>query len=238
MTYKINRKLKIVKIFLPKEACRRELKKPYYRAYDEPFSHKFMFLLKKFYINILGFLTDETMNKLLELEINSIRLSPSFEACKTNIQQAEVNLNKIDEFKKESEYYIYEYFEDIKRQVDLRRETLKVEIDDYSDDIINKVNQTQKKCNTLSKTVKLISAEIEKSRIDLKQLTKDFDNFVINDTKFEDISLKVNELKPKLTDLYDKYKDSLLDNKKYAFCFNPIKIEDIFGYFDINHGVI
>ena len=160
------------------------------------------------------------------------------EACNKNIKEAEVNLNKIDEFKKESEYYIYEYFEDIKRQVDLRRETLKVEIDDYSDDIINKVNQTQKKCNTLSKTVKLISAEIEKSRIDLKQLTKDFDNFVINDTKFEDISLKVNELKPKLTDLYDKYKDSLLDNKKYAFCFNPIKIEDIFGYFDINHGVI
>ena len=94
------------------------------------------------------------------------------EACNKNIKEAEVNLDKIDQLTKESDNFIFEYFEEIKRQVDLRRETLKVEIDEYFDDIISKVNQTQQKCNTLSETVKLVTAEIEKSRIDLNDLTQ------------------------------------------------------------------
>jgi hypothetical protein len=160
------------------------------------------------------------------------------EACKKNIKEAEVNLDEIDKFKNVSENYIYEYFEDIKRQVDLRRETLKIEIDDYSDDIINKVNQTRQKCYTLSEKSKLISAEIEKSRIKLNQLSIDFDTFVIEDKKLEDISLKVNDLKPKLVDLFEEYKDSLLDNKKYEFHFDPIEIEDIFGRFSVNYNFL
>ena len=59
------------------------------------------------------------------------------EACKKSIKEAEVNLDKIDQLTKDSENFTYEYFEEIKRQVDHRKEILKVKIDEYSDDIIN-----------------------------------------------------------------------------------------------------
>ena len=57
---------------------------------------------------------------------------------------AEINkstLKMIEEFETNAEVYIYEYFEDIKIQVDLRREVLKQKIDDHSDEIIKSENQ-------------------------------------------------------------------------------------------------
>ena len=164
-----------------------------------------------------------------------------FEACSKNIKEAEVNLAKIDQLTNDSEIFIYEFFEEIKRQVDHRRETLKVKIDDYSDDIINKINQTQKKCYILIKTVKLVTAEIEKIRNELNQFTKDFDTFVKDEKIIEVISLKVNKFNPKLLDLLEEYKDSLLDNKKYEFHFDPIEIENIFGRymtFSVNYNFL
>jgi hypothetical protein len=44
---------------------------------------------------------------------------------------------------KEPENYIFEYFEDLKRQVDLRREELKLKLDNCSDEIIQTIERTK-----------------------------------------------------------------------------------------------
>ena len=46
------------------------------------------------------------------------------------------NMPNIQTFEKNGETYIYEYFEDIKRKVDLRREDLIQRIHNYSEEII------------------------------------------------------------------------------------------------------
>jgi hypothetical protein len=88
---------------------------------------------------------------------------------------------------KNSEGYIYEYFEDIKRQVDIRREDLKMKIDKYSDEVIQSIEGTQLNYITISKQVNQISTNIEQSKKDLDDYVKRFDTFDIDEKKFEAI---------------------------------------------------
>lgn len=59
------------------------------------------------------------------------------------IEEANDNMAKIEALENNGENYIKDYFEDIKREVDLRREDLKLKIDDYSDSIIQSKNKKQ-----------------------------------------------------------------------------------------------
>jgi len=61
------------------------------------------------------------------MELNKLKLSPKFEACKQIIDETLNTVKKIESVQKDPQNYVYEYFEEIKRQVDLRREDLKVD---------------------------------------------------------------------------------------------------------------
>ncbi len=116
-----------------------------------------------------------------------MKLSPVFEECKGEIEDARNNMVKVELLEKN---YIYEYFEDIKRQVDIRREDLKFKIDNYSDELIKSVETNQRNLIKLSKEVNQITTNIEKSKDELNKLITQFDTLEFNDKKFEDI--KVN----------------------------------------------
>ena len=66
-----------------------------------------------------------------------------FEECRNEIENAKKNVVEIGLLEKNAENYVYDYFEDIKRQVDIRREDLKFKIDTYSDQIIKSVEMDQ-----------------------------------------------------------------------------------------------
>ncbi len=48
-----------------------------------------------------------------------------YNECTKGIENAKETVLKVEELKKNEEMYIYNFFEDIKRQVDIRREDLK-----------------------------------------------------------------------------------------------------------------
>jgi len=52
------------------------------------------------------------------------------------------------------EGYIHDYFEEVKRQVDLRREKLKKEIDLPSDQMIDRIERTRAECMQVSAQMK------------------------------------------------------------------------------------
>jgi hypothetical protein len=53
-----------------------------------------------------------------------------YENRKRELNDAKDNVAKIEALENDPEYYIYEYFEEVKRQVDLRREEIKSRVDD------------------------------------------------------------------------------------------------------------
>ena len=134
------------------------------------------------------------------------------------------NIPNMETLEKNAELYIYGYFDDIKRSVDLRREDLIQRIHNYSDKIIKSIENTQAECLKTSKKVNQLTVEVEKSKRNLKDLIKSFNT---NEKITESIEILIEANKKVLKE----YNDALLGFNKYSFDFNEIEIKDIFGYF-------
>jgi len=167
---------------------------------------------------------------MLKVEkLKSSSLSPVFEECTKEIKNVKDNLLKVELLEQNAEYYIYEYFEDIKRQVDIRREDLKFKIDNYSDEIIESIETNKKTLIDLSKDVNQITENINKSRKDLNELIAQFETLETNEKKFEDIKASVAVVNQEFHKILAEYHDSLIGNKEFTFKFKELPIEDIFG---------
>ena len=134
------------------------------------------------------------------------------------------NMPNMKTLEKNNETCIYEYFEDIKRKVDLRREDLIQGIHNYSDEIIKSVESTQKNYLQMSKEIDQLTVEVEKSKSNLNDLVNRFDSC-------EKKQKSVVELNECFSKVLEEYKESLLGFNKYSFDFNEIDIKDTFGYF-------
>ena len=146
-------------------------------------------------------------------------------------KKADERVAKIETLEKNSECYIYEYFEDIKRQVDIRREDLKMKIDKYSDEVIQSIESTQGNYIKISKQVNQISTSIEQYKKELDACVKRFDTFEIDEKKFEAIKQGVVAVNGKFDKIILDYNNALIGNKEYSFQFYEIPIADIFGCF-------
>jgi hypothetical protein len=146
-----------------------------------------------------GFSVNKRIQKGLDIKFNTLKLNPVYEECKKEIDDAKNNIEEIETLEKDAENFILKYFEDLKRQVDQRRENLKMKLDNCSDEIILSIGSAKESCTKLSKESKRLSTEIEKSKQELTHLIDRFDNFEINDKKFKEIKQSLSILNGGLT---------------------------------------
>ena len=177
---------------------------------------------------------NEALSKMLELHINSIKLSPKFDACKLNIDKSKEFLNELDMIAKDPENYVYEYFEGIKRKVDIHREEMKLEIDQFSDKLIEQINQTRNDCYKLSTKIDKLTADITLHKSELNILIQKVDTFNIKDDEYDEILSQLNKLSPKLEDILDEYKYSLIGDKDYEFKVEVMNLDKACGSFISN----
>ena len=83
---------------------------------------------------------------------------------------------------KNAENYIYDYCEDVKRQVDIRRKDLKFKIDMYSDEIIKSVELNQMNLIKLSKEANQLKTNIE--RIEFHKILAVYKDSLIGNKKY------------------------------------------------------
>ena len=188
--------------------------------------------------NILTHIHLKRKNSLKEMsKVNEIKssfdcdllLSPVFHECTKEIEEAKEKMVEVELLEQNAENYIYEYFEDFKRQVDIRREDLKFKIDNHSDEIIKSLELNQKNLIQISKEVTQMTIVIEKSKNELNKLITQFDTLEIIDKKFEDIKASVAVVNQEFHKILAEYHDSLIGNKEFTFKFKELPIEDIFG---------
>ena len=186
---------------------------------------------EKHYIPENGFAINKRFQSALDIKLNTLKLNPVYNECKKEINLAENSIEKIENLLKDPEHFIFEYFEELKRQVDLRRENLKLKLDNCSDEIIKSIEITKENCIKLSKESKRLSTEIEKSKEELTKLIDGFDTFEISDKKFEEIKKSLIVLNRGLTRTLGETKDSITRGKEYTFEFQEIDIKKLFGSF-------
>ena len=184
-----------------------------------------------------GFVIHKRIQNALNIKFNTLKLNPVYEECKKEINDVKMKMQKIEALEKDPEYFIFEYFEKLKRQVDLRRETLKLKLDNCSDEIMQSIENTKENCIKMSKETKRLNSEIEKSKEELNKLIDIFDTFEISDKKFEDIKKSLIVLNSGLTRKLGVYKDSIIGDH-FTFKFDKIRYENLFGCFKKNEKVI
>ena len=114
-----------------------------------------------------------------------------------------------------SENYIYEYFSNVKRQIDLRREKLKAEIDEYSDGLIRSVESAQDEFIKISKKENEFSRIIEAYKKQLDEIEKQI--------------YGLDVLNKNLKQTINNYNGFLIGNSTYEFLFRDQLCSDIFG---------
>ena len=180
-------------------------------------------------VPIEGFVINRRLQDALEIELNKFKPSQVYENCKMELNDAKDNVAKIEALEKDPEFYIYEYFEEIKRQVDLRREEIKLRVDSCSDEMIRSIENSKENCVRLAKEGRRLKMDINKQKKALDELLERFDRFDIDEKEFEEIKESVVLLNRSITFKIEELKCSVVGNKIYSFEIKDIDIENNFG---------
>ena len=135
--------------------------------------------------------------------------------------------DKMADRNKENENEVCEYFYEIKRQVNLRKDDLKKQIDICSTQIINKIEEIQEDYLGLAKNMNESVCLFEKFRRDLNDLNSKYETLSKRDPS---LNYKIDMIKTFKLD----YDDFLKDYKhfdKYKFQFDDVDVKKMFGSF-------
>ena len=154
-----------------------------------------------------GFPENRIVKNQLDLGANKICLNVSqFNDYNKIIQNLNNNLKEIEAIRKDPKNYIGEYFGELTRQVDLRRETLIEDIHKYSDELIQKIEKLKQDC-------------VAKSKEAIKTL-----EVMMSENKSEEL----NDL---MGPVLKRFKFEQQGKKYYKLVINEIRLEDVFGTF-------
>jgi WD40 repeat protein len=133
-------------------------------------------------------------------------------------------LNEIGEKSREIETFNFDQFSNIKRDVERRREILKMKIDEIAADLVEKIEQIEEKHKQNEKKNQIICKELDPEK-EKKFVNDLFRNPDVNFKTIEQYELKVKEFQGKLKEIQQKNED--VETCKFEFDFNLT--DELFG---------
>jgi len=182
-----------------------------------------------------GFPSNKIVKYQLDLEINKINLNLSqFKYYHKIIQDLNKSMKEMEAIRNDPDNYIHEYFGELARQVDLQRETLIRDINEYSDELIQKIEKLKQECVAKSKETTQITDDIDTIKSKMNELNSTFNSLEIDDIKLKEImsKKKSKELSELMGPVLKQYKFELQGKKYYKLIKNEIQLEDAFGSLD------
>jgi len=143
----------------------------------------------------------ENALKRLKLEIIDLNFNQVVSECKQRIEEARQKAESIESLAMDPELFINERFDLVKMHINWRRQDLKNEIDKYTDELIESVEQNRLCCIQLSKENNHTKEKIDNSRSELEELKKQLEHCKINsveDLKLIEITKSAEDLENKL----------------------------------------
>ena len=177
-----------------------------------------------------GFQINKNIQRGLEMELHkAFGSNPVFEECKSHIENAAKVIRQLEVLRDSPEGYIHDYFEEVKRQVDLRREKLKNEIDLASDQMIDRIERTRAECIQVSAQMKGIVEDLEVLTGELERISDQLNSFDVSEAKLTRIKGELVALERGLDEKLIKEQHLVLENSEYSFEFDEINIGSVFG---------
>jgi len=198
---------------------------------QEVANNECIFCTKLHHIPEDGLPVNEFVEKQLEMQLNRINFNfCHLTDCQILLEDLNQKINEVELIRNDKENFIYEYFSDITREVDLRRDTLIRDIEEYSNEIIEDINKLRQEClDSSSDQLKAAEEVFDACKLEINELKDKFESFEMYDKKFEEVLSKSKALQEKLELEINKYKFELQGNKSYWLESKKIKINEVFG---------
>ena len=129
---------------------------------------------------------NELIEDLIEMELHKFKFEPKYKITMDNLK---MEIDNLENVLNDPEKIIYEEISELKRQVDLDRESLKMEIDTLADGLIQQLESHEKRFKSEYKTnidLKKYNELVESSKANLKKYEKCLNLFSVgNDARNE-----------------------------------------------------
>jgi len=162
------------------------------------------------------FAPNKTVAKLLEMQIGKLKFGEGHELALSGCQFLREKIDKSIEFLRSTDTYISDYVAKLKREVELRRDELKRELDKICDDMCHKLNAFEGECkqnlitnHKVQDSLKRLEESNEETLKKLDEWRKELNMLVIDELKWTSIQAKTFFLESQLNGRLDEIKDDL-----------------------------
>ena len=123
-----------------------------------------------------GFKVNDVLQKVVDIQVNSILSSPIFIDCQNCIETVKATIEMIDIVKNTPEVYIAEYFDRVRHLWDER--STDVNIDIYIENIQAEMRELQEKCKQETKEKIKFRTEVDACEAEFGELLKRFETLL------------------------------------------------------------
>jgi len=180
----------------------------------------------------------------MELGGHQIDFGKTFEYGKNVLKDLDKTIREYEHINNDPNHFIFNYFSELKNQCDIKREEIKLEIDNHFDALLQEIedlsNEYQR--GAKFKNSEKISNEIEQSKKNINDWIKEYDTTVIDEKTRDKIIFKSKFAKVKLDKELEILKRNLLKNKSFSISGNKsfdkrllgsVKCEDVIYFYFI-----
>ena len=163
-----------------------------------------------------GFINQESLAAIIETEFYSINLGEENEQAKTDYETLEMLINQVNSFLADPTYQTREKIDDIKNKIYLKREQVKLEIDQETDKLIDKLDQYVKKLltqldeNEFKQTLSELDSINRAGNTKLNEFKKQLNLVSLDEAKWENISEQIISEQKKISGKLRSIRQSLI----------------------------
>ena len=181
------------------------------------------------------FPANEELNELVQIcdsyvDLNSIDLGKKYKLAKEKLKDLNELINETELLVKDPEFYIDDYFNKLRNEIDLSKEQLIEDIRDKHEKLIDKIKDIETKCKQNAQNKVSNSKLVEENKESLNEWTQKLRSKLNLDECFEEISSESSQSISVLNYEINQCQLNLLDNKQFKFNLISSK-ESIFGDF-------
>lgn len=185
-----------------------------------------------FFLNLKA---NKAIQKMLDINIDRLDRGEAYKNAKASFEVLNSKFETYELVNTVPAFFIDEYFSNVINEIDLRRDEIKLEIDNYYDKIINDLKQAQKSCVVMSESNRRVSNdELKFFRKEVESFNKDLKMLDLDEHKWKNIETKSKILVNKIEFKLKEIKEFFLLSKSYEFKQPEVKLDaSILGKLDV-----
>ena len=174
---------------------------------------------------------------LIELGNDRINFGKTFEHGKNLLKDLDRTIKECEFINSEPSYYIYTYLHELKNQCDIRRENLKLEIDNHFDQILNEIEMYRIECEEIARNSSVITNKLQGYQLNLNDWKKAYDTVNLQEEIRDQVILRAKLSKLKLDIELNTLKQNLLQNKSITINADQVVDKNLFGTLKIEEVI-